>query len=287
MIVARKLRNSVAIQANKNIQISDEQVPLVQDLNSSLLALQLVALEGIEQPDPVIGKETLLNVLDIAESFASKLDVVMSQRSELLLDDSFNEELNGTDTKEIIPEIDAKILDEVNQKNENELENKDVQKDAEIPGLAESGETTVLISREEELDDNNIEVSAECIKPGDNVTTAAVPAEVLKSVEAPSEKQINQEISSTARNDVIESLLMDTAKTIMIPVVGDVLKEELPTTFESKNENIVTTFETETDQSAKENVLEEIEDQQINGEKVNQCVQVLDATSDSTQLTGK
>lgn len=311
MVLARKLHNSITQEKlNENTQIKENQVLLIQDLNSALLALQLVTLEAVEQIDPILSKESLLNILVIAETLSSELDTVISLRSELILDCKCNEELNSTQTAQNIPQIEAqKSNDELKYKDDtrhgllNQSEIAELEKDTvnKVPNFAETSECANLVSKPETLEDSKIyDMSTECTKEDDKLnkdTSIAVLAEVKGTNELP-----DLECGNETRSYVLESLLMETAKTIIIPVVGDVLNEDIPATpqpinieMPAENPKCVTSITIAAheicavgslEEALNDNVLEKNEIQE-HIEKENKCFKDPGHSWDSPNIIGK
>lgn len=246
--LARQLRNSLVLQETlqENTRISKDQVSLVQDLNSTLLALQLVALEGVEQSDPVISKKALLNILDIAESFASKLNSAILEHSVLLLNNKSIEDSNDVKAGETTTENDTmhRLIDQ------SSIDDYGKMADGKISDFFENVESTGFLSKEEV--DNIVEPSEDAI-----MSQITMNDQTIKNTERVSETAV--------RSDIIESLLMETAKTIIIPIVGDVLKEE----------------------ALNDNVLKHSGNEELDSEKIIKCSQDLEETFSSHKLTGK
>ncbi|CAH1647411.1 unnamed protein product [Spodoptera littoralis] len=174
--LAQELQNSLD---TSQIKPGNNQAQLVQDLNSSLLTLQLVALESVEQPDPIVSKEAIHKILDVAESFASQLDAFLS--SSMHQDDDAN----------------AQALNKY--------------------------ETTETVTSQILLNQSNTDANTFINNSTDNVPASVEQTSDIHDVE------INTATASCS--EILETLLIESAKTIMIPVVGDVLNEDLPTTL--------------------------------------------------------
>ncbi|CAH0703182.1 unnamed protein product [Spodoptera exigua] len=183
LILAKELFNNLnTSQATPG----DHQAQLIQDLNSSLLTLQLVALESVEQPDPIASKEALYKILDVAESLATKLDPLLSSTHQ-----------------------------DTGIENETKLQECELDK-------------TEVLNKEENAEPDTSQISLQQT----NVDTKTYINKDTDNPRGSAEHSSEIDTTSTARGEILETLLIESAKTVMIPVVGNVLSEDLPSVLE-------------------------------------------------------
>ncbi|KAF9412526.1 hypothetical protein HW555_008995 [Spodoptera exigua] len=183
LILAKELFNNLN---TSQATAGDHQAQLIQDLNSSLLTLQLVALESVEQPDPIASKEALYKILDVAESLATKLDPLLSSTHQ-----------------------------DTGLKNETKLQECEPDK-------------TQVLNKEENAEPDTSQTSLQQT----NVDTKTYINKDTDNPRGSAEQSSEIDTTSTARGEILESLLIESAKTVMIPVVGNVLSEDLPSVLE-------------------------------------------------------
>lgn len=186
--LAQELQNSLDTSQTKP---GDKQAQLVQDLNSSLLTLQLVALESVEQSDLVVSKESLHKVLDVAESFASKLDTLLSCSVQ-------------------------QVNEYYDVANEAKVEESEPDTKTQVRNTEETIETVTSQISPDQTNGEVINNGADGVPATEEQTSGL--------------KEEDMNTATASRSEIIETLLIESAKTIMIPVVGDVLNEDVPTT---------------------------------------------------------